>query len=240
MSQETERARVKARIKALAERTIARGCTEAEAMAAAAMVGQLLERYALSMEEIDVRHEPCVRLAVPLGGMRRRPIDTCVPAIAAFCDCKVWLARDSTFPCYVFFGFETDTALAAYLYAVIERALHTDSQTFRVARPGFAGTVLRRALSSFQLGLAARVAERLVEMHDDREASVAAQQTTGSALTLVRHQVVDAAFRATGPRLRTVPGLRLHNDNAFRIGRLAGEQVNLKRPVEQNEQDRLA
>lgn len=99
MSHDTELARVKARIKALTERTIARGCTEA--MAAADMVGRLLERYALSMEEIDVRQEPCVRVEVPLGGMRRRPIDACVPGIARFCDCKVWLARDQVPPSYV-------------------------------------------------------------------------------------------------------------------------------------------
>jgi hypothetical protein len=55
LSQTTELTRVKARIKALAEKTVSNGCTEAEAMAAAEMVGRLLERYALSMEEIDVR-----------------------------------------------------------------------------------------------------------------------------------------------------------------------------------------
>ena len=47
MSQTTELVRVKARIRALAEKTVSNGCTEAEAMAAAEMVGRLLERYAL-------------------------------------------------------------------------------------------------------------------------------------------------------------------------------------------------
>ena len=98
MSQTTELARVKTRIKALAEKTVGRGCTEAEAMAAAEMVGRLLERYALTMEEVDVRQEPCVQVEVPLGGRRRRPIDGCVPAIARFCDCKVWLARAVLMP----------------------------------------------------------------------------------------------------------------------------------------------
>ena len=60
--------RVKARIKALAEKTVSNGCTEAEAMAAAEMVGRLLERYALSMEEIDVREQRCVQVEVPIGG----------------------------------------------------------------------------------------------------------------------------------------------------------------------------
>ena len=91
MSQTTELTRVKARIKALAEKTVSNGCTEAEAMAAAEMVGRLLERYALSMEEIDVREALCVRVEVPIGGRQRRPIDGCVTSIARFCDCKVWI-----------------------------------------------------------------------------------------------------------------------------------------------------
>ena len=93
MNQTQELARVKARIKALTEKTVANGCTEAEAMSAAEMVGRLLERYALSMDEIEVREARCVQAEVPMGGQRRRPIDACVPAIARFCDCKVWLAR---------------------------------------------------------------------------------------------------------------------------------------------------
>ena len=136
MSQTAELSRVKARIKALTEKTVANGCTEAEAMAAAEMVGRLLERYALSMDEIEVRTARCVQAQVPLGSRRRRAIDGCVPAIARFCDCKVWLARGvppdpddpafdrtSTGSRYVFFGFETDTALATYLFAVIDRAV---------------------------------------------------------------------------------------------------------------------
>jgi hypothetical protein len=138
VSQTAELSRVKARIKALTEKTIANGCTEAEAMAAAEMVGRLLERYALSMDAIEIRTARCIQVTVPLGGCRRRPIDGCVPAIARFCDCKVWLARaaapdplqQETAAAepgrhYVFFSFETDTALATYLFAVIERAVST-------------------------------------------------------------------------------------------------------------------
>ena len=58
MRQTDELSRVKARIKALTEKTIANGCTEAEAMAAAEMVGRLLERYALSMDAIEILYRP--------------------------------------------------------------------------------------------------------------------------------------------------------------------------------------
>lgn len=231
MSQADELARVKARIRALTEKTVARGCTEAEAMAAAEMVGRLLERYALTMEEVDVRQEPCVQVQVPVGGRRRRPIDVCVPAIARFCDCKVWLARAESVAHYVFFGFATDTALAAYLHAVVDRATRTELASFRAARPALAGLALRRASVSFQQGMAVRIAERLEAMHAAREASVAAQRSTGTALILVRHQVVEEAFRASKVRLQSSRGLTLRPDAAFRAGQVAGERVNLDRPV---------
>jgi hypothetical protein len=164
LSQTAELARVKARIKALTEKTGANGCTEAEAMSAAEMVGRLLERYALSMDEIEVREARCVQAEVPMGGQRWRPIDACVPAIARFCDCKVWLARgarpksdydedfDWTQPGgrYVFFGFETDTALAIYLFVVIDRAIATEAVTFKAAtrRFGASGCAVHRPVSS--------------------------------------------------------------------------------------------
>jgi hypothetical protein len=245
LSQTTELSRVKIRIKALTEKTVANGCTEAEAMAAAEMVGRLLERYALSMDEIEVREARCVQAEVPLGGRRRRPIDGCVVAIARLCDCKVWIARgvhpdlaDPAFDWtrassrYVFFGFETDTALATYLFAVIDRAVITETAGFRRANPRLRAVRLRRASASFQHGLVARVAARLDAMHAAREAAVRAQRSDGTALILAKHRVVEDAFRETKVRLRSLGAVdpRL-NTAAFREGWAAGERVNLSRPV---------
>jgi hypothetical protein len=246
LSQTAELVRVKARIKALTDKTVANGCTEAEAMSAAEMVGRLLERYALSMDEIEVREARCVQAEVPMGGQRRRPIDACVPAIARFCDCKVWLTRgarpksdydndfDWTQPGgrYVFFGFETDTALATYLFTVIDRAIVTEAATFKVANPALRAVRLRRASASFQHGVAARVSARLDAMHDDREASVRAQRSTGTALILARHRVVEDAFRETDVRLVSMNSIGQRRiASAFREGWRAGNRVNLGRPV---------
>jgi uncharacterized protein DUF2786 len=223
---------VKARIKALAEKTVSNGCTEAEAMAAAEMVGRLLERYALTMEEVDVRAARCQQVEIPIGGQRRRPIDGCVPAIARFCDCKVWLSRGEQEAGYVFFGFEPDIALAAYLFAVVERAMRTGLTGFRRDHPRLTRVTLRRASRSFQQGMAVRVAERLDEMHRRREASVAAQRPTGTALTLAKHRVVEDAFRETSVRLVSPGRLRrMRLNGAFRRGQEAGDRVDLNRPV---------
>ena len=184
------------------------------------------------MEEIDVREARCVQIEVPIGGRRRRPIDGCVTAIARFCDCKVWVSRDAMMPNYVFFGFDADTALARYLFNVIDRAMATALRAFRATQPRLSGVGLRSASKSFQQGMAARVADRLDELHRKREASVAAQRSTGTALVLVKHQMVDDAFRTTKIRLVAMPGLgRALLNGAFRHGLAAGDRVNLNRPV---------
>jgi hypothetical protein len=254
VSQAAELLRVKGRIKALTEKTVANGCTEAEAMAAADMVGRLLERYALSMDEIEIRTARCVQAAVPIGGRRRRPIDGCVPTIARFCDCKVWLARtaaadpdqadfgrarfDSQ---YVFFGFETDTALATYLFAVIDRAIITETVAFKRLNPRFRGVRLRQASASFQHGVVARVSERLDAMHGARDAAVHAQRPTGTALVVAKNRVVEDAFRETDVRLVSMSamGPRVIT-TAFRAGWTAGDRINLNRPVAGDAQRQLA
>jgi hypothetical protein len=80
-------------------------------MAAAEMAGRPLERYALTMDEIEVPEQRCVQVEVRIGGQRRRPVDCCVTAVAWFCDCKVWFSRDEAGVSYVFFGFEADRSL---------------------------------------------------------------------------------------------------------------------------------
>jgi hypothetical protein len=244
-NQTSELARVKAKIRALTEKTVANGCTEAEAMSAADMVGRLLERYALSMDEIEVRESRCIQVEVPLAGNRRGPVDGCVPAIARFCDCKVWLARGSTaapagdvqtappaVSRYVFFGFETDTALAVYLLAIVSRAVETETTAFRRGNPQFRGPALRQATASFQHGVVARVADRLTAMHEAREATVRARRSTGSALMLV-----EEAFRQIDVRLRTasVPARQVIK-SAYHEGWNAGDRIDLDRPVRGNPQ----
>ena len=232
MKQDGELARVKARIRALAEKTVSNGCTEAEAMAAAEMVGRLLERYALSMEEIDVREAVCIQRDVPVGGKQRRPIDGCVVALARFCDCKVWLARDEAGVKYSFFGFDSDVDMAAYLYGVIDGAIRTELAGFRRRGPRMAGLEARRAGVSFQHGMVERVAERLEALRDERAAHVAARRSTGTALVVMKQGVVDEAFRATKVRLvssRALQPTRMRG--AYRAGMEAGDRVNLNRPV---------
>jgi hypothetical protein len=232
MQQADELARVKGRIRALAEKTTSNGCTEAEALSAAEMVGRLLERYALTMEQVDLRETPCVQLEVRAGGRRRRPIDGCVVAIARFCDCRVWLTRGEAGVSYVFFGLETDALLGRYLFEVIAAALRTELAGFKARNPQLRDVGLRRAGDSFQHGMVARVAARLAEVRAGRDAAVARQRAAGTALMLAKHHVVEQAFAATQTRLvSSRKATRQIVRSAYQDGLAAGDTVNLNRPL---------
>jgi hypothetical protein len=80
--------------------------------------------------------------------------------------------------------------------------------------------------------MAVRVADRLDDLLRARAASVAARRSTGTSLILVKHNVVETAFRETAIRLVAAAGLSPARLNeAFRHGLAAGDRVNLNRPV---------
>ena len=232
MQQADELNRVKTRIRALAEKTTSNGCTEAEALSAAEMVGRLLERYALTMEQVDLRETPCIQLEVSAGGSRRRPVDGCVVAIARFCDCKVWLTRGELGVTYVFFGLETDALLCRHLFEVVVMALRTELAGFKARNPQLRDVGLRRAGESFQHGMVARIATRLTTGHAEREAAVASARQAGTALMLMKHNIVEEAFAATQTRLvSTRQAARQVVRSAYQDGMQAGDKVNLNRPL---------
>jgi len=103
---------------------------------------------------------------------------------------------------------------------------------FRRGNPKLRAVRLRRASASFQHGVVARVAARLEAMHRAREASVQAQRSSGTALILVKHRVVEDAFRATDVRLVSMGavGPRVIA-SAYREGWDAGDRIDLNRPL---------
>jgi hypothetical protein len=122
--------------------------------------------------------------------------------------------------------------MAAYLFAVIDRAIHTETTVFRRANPRLRAVRLRRASASFQHGMAARIAERLDAMRRDREAAVRTQRATGTALMLVKHRVVEDAFREANVRLVSMAAIGARPiASAYYEGWAAGDRVNLNRPV---------
>jgi hypothetical protein len=87
--------KLKLRIQALRAKTIDNGCTEEEALSAAAKVAELLDRHDLSLTDVELRAAPCERRAYETHRKKRIPLDDCIGAIAHFCDCRVWREKNA-------------------------------------------------------------------------------------------------------------------------------------------------
>lgn len=237
MDQQGELAKVKARIRALASRTVERGCSEAEAMAAAAKVGELLEVYGLSMSEVELREEACVQRTLVFNDPRRQAMNWLFPTLLRFTECRGWTVGRAD---YVIFGLEPDVQMAEYLMHVIAAALAWEEARYRESADYARSRVPpQAALRSFRIGFADRIAARLEELGSHRRATEQAAQAAatqagvgGTALVLLKERKIEDGFRALGVRLRTVTRSTVVRDRgAYGRGREAGGRVGLDRPV---------
>jgi len=217
--------RVIQRIQALRARTVDHGCTEAEAMAAAAKISELLDRHDLTLDEVSVRRSDCEGISVATGRKRRAPMDSCVQPIAAFCDCRVWSEDgDDGMLRYVFFGLKADVEAARFLNDLIEVTFDTESAAFRrgAVYQGLSGGNRRMAFNSFQIGLAGGIAGKLATLKAARQSTGA--KRTGFDLVAVKHTVVDEEIERLGLHFTTrqARSCRYVHEEAYAAGQAAG------------------
>jgi hypothetical protein len=80
--------------------------------------------------------------------------------------------------------------------------------------------------------MVARIAARLETILTERDAAVAAQRANGSALMVVKRNLIDEAFAATQTRLVSARrSVRTIVRSAYQDGLEAGDRVNLNRPL---------
>jgi hypothetical protein len=219
--------RLMARIQALRAKTVENGCTEQEALAAAEKVAEMLDRYGLSLGEMDFRAQACEGIGIQTTRRRMAPIDSCVPGIASFFDCRVWIESAKGSPLrYVFFGLRADVAAAQYLYEMVERAFDTETDAFR------RGPIYqdmegerRTATNSFQIGLSRGISAKLHALRDERSAN---RRTSGGRdLVVVKADMVEEELAKLGLHLtsRSTGGRskRVLSD-AYAAGEAAGQR----------------
>ncbi|HEV2678336.1 MAG TPA: DUF2786 domain-containing protein [Aliidongia sp.] len=215
-----------ARIQALRAKTIDNGCTEEEALSAAAKVAELLDRHDLSLSDVELRAEPCQQLAFETGRKKRIPLDGCVSAVAEFCDCKIWREKNGAGAFrYVFFGLRADVTVAHYLTDLIDSAVRTELGNFKNSRDyqRFPHKERHLANSSFALGMVASIADKL---HTLKCARDDANRSTGRDLVLVKNSVVEAELAKLDLKLRTVrSSRRFISPEAYDAGGAAGEAL---------------
>ena len=202
-AEDAELDRLRGRIRALRAKTVEQGCTEEEALAAAEKVADLLDRYGLSLSELELRQQPCEGFGVDTGRKRSGPLDAIVPAIAEFCDCRSWLeTTPDKLIRHVFFGLPADTAGARYLYDLIETTVETETARFKggdLYAEHHSGE-RASATRSFQTGLVHGIA---VKLHDIKGRHAQTHAGSGRDLVPVKRVVIDDELEKLGISFQT-------------------------------------
>jgi len=216
--------RLRARIQALRAKTIDQGCTEEEALAAAAKVAELLDRYGLSLSDLEIRRQTCEGFGVDTGRRQRAPIDDTVSAVAAFCGCRSWseVTPGGTFR-HVFFGLPADVEGAHYLYDLIAATLDAETAAFRKGELYRQHPTGQRtsATRSFQVGLVHGIIGKLHRLKQERAAT---RDSGGRDLVPLKESVIDEEMDKLGLSFQTRSrrARRVLKD-AFKAGQEAGD-----------------
>ncbi len=220
--------KLRMRIQALRAKTIDNGCTEGEAMAAAAKVAELLDRHDLSLSDIEIREAPCEERAYETHRKKRIPLDDCIGAIAEFCDCRVWREKNRAGEGrYVFFGLRSDVEVAHYLTEVIDTAVRTELGRYKTSSEyqRFRHQERHLANASFALGMVVSIADRLMAMKAARDE---VNQGTGRGLVVLKAAVVDVELAKLDLKLRTVQrASRMVSPMAYDAGGEAGASLTI-------------
>ena len=204
-------------------KTVANGCTEGEALAAASKVAELLDRYDLSLGDMEIRATACERRVYETRNRKRIPIDDCIGTIAVFCDCRVWREKDAAGEVrYVFFGLPADIEAAHTLTELVDTAVRTELGRYKTSAEyrQFRHQERHLANASFALGMVGSIADKLESMKAERDE---VKNSTGRAVVVLKTAVVDTELEKLDLALRTVERpRRMIAPEAYDAGDAAG------------------
>jgi hypothetical protein len=207
----------------LRAKTVANGCTEGEALAAAAKVAELLDRYELSLGDVEIRAAACERRVYATRNRKRIPIDDCIGAIADFCGCRVWREKDAAGEVrYVFFGLPADVEAAHTLTELIDTAVRTELGRYKTSAEyrQFRHQERHLANASFALGMVGSIADKLEAMKAERDG---VRNSAGRGIVVLKTAVVDTELEKLNLSLRTVERpRRMIAPEAYDAGDAAG------------------
>ena len=220
------------RIRALAAKTVASGCTEAEALAAASLLARLVDKYGFTPADLDEPLEALTEASMDVKRTMQGNHHFAV-SIAKFCDCKVFYraAKFGREKEIVFFGHETDVLMCRYMMDLLGVANKSGFKAFMADKKAAAERkIARKELNAdrrgFDWGMASRISARLEAMKTAR--NVAVDETTGKAggaLVLVKNAAVEAEYsKRYNIRTKSAPARRA-NANAYTAGQAHGDRV---------------
>ena len=234
------------------ERTQHNGCSEAEALQAASKVGEMMNKYDVSMNEVQFADEEFNTLYIKLNSKRVNFMSHVLFAIGKFTDTKIWMSyytNEDTFVSYrryCFFGTNKDIMIADYIYSVIESAIKTELAKYKKSiefKKNPSGG--RTKSANFMTGITNRLSIRLQDMKEEMEVenkkaasmnenpTVGVEEVESSLIVYDKFDIVEKKFKdKLGLKLKTTYSSRSIRDNsAFQRGIDAGDNVNIRKAV---------
>lgn len=213
----TDRESLRRRIAALLAKTVERGCTEEEAIAAASVAARLMRDHGISEAELQMDQQSA--RARSRGNSSRDPLWR----IIAYCTNTAPLVDATSGLRRVFIGIEPGPSIAVYLYVVCDRAIDRALREFKESsiyrrRRSLEGR--RRAARDFTIGMVGRLALRLTTLFADTVSDDARKRALAAR---------DEMFPDMRPvKCRTVSA---RSSAAASAGYAAGQNVNLSHGV---------
>jgi hypothetical protein len=210
------------RIRALLAMTVANGCTEDEAVAAAQKAAGLIEQYDLTMDEVEMR-------ASSFTGADQAHTDsdvgprfyTVANAISELTGARSWISRPGVHPVvYSFFGMTHEVEIANYLLDICARAVRSECDAREGEWAFFRLSVRRIKRIAFRDGMADSLSKRIRALKPKTK--------TGTGLIVLHDALIDEEMIRRGLAIRTrrQPG-SFDFDDSYLEGRDAGDLVAL-------------
>ena len=160
-----DRNQLRARVRALLEKTEANGCTEAEAMAATAKAAELMRDYNLSEAELFVTDTFTKR-----ESSRWTVRSKLWAMIAHVTNCAALFSQDDSGPIIRFYGIEPGPQIAAYLRDICNRAIDAEIAAFKMTDTYLKRrktATRRQAVKDFTDGMVNRLCLRVYHQFED-------------------------------------------------------------------------
>lgn len=231
---EDKKLRVKAKIRALLNKTVENGASEQEAIQALKKANELmLENFIFEHDLQGVEPEKIIEVREPIV-VTSYDYTMFYSSLARLFDCQCFWTTGRKGD-IVFFGFESDAKLAMYFYKMIMRSAATEIKKYKesfefIHSKAFFGYHGKTLVASFVRGFTIRLSEKLWDMYQDRKSSI----PKGMGLMVVeKDEQVQNSFKEKHPKLGTHKiNEFIAEQGAFSAGVESGESIEIVQPLE--------
>lgn len=241
--------KLKSRIAALMAKTVENGCSEEEAASAATLLANMLDMHGVTIADVTAMLTSKETVDVTkmnwTSGKKLHEAYLVAQPIAAFFGCKVWRSlHGGDLPAIVFFGLSQDAYAACTLLETVKVSMDTEWQRYLKTVPwdrrGSGKTVRMR--TSFMNGMILRLTSRLSAMLDERNKANAPPPGGGTALVVLKNQLVEREFKSLEMKLTASRSTRARSssNDAHQAGMAAGDRTSLSAGKGVTETKRIA